>query len=135
MQSRTVMVLDNTHHGLLTLPSDPIVRYLNKSGIRRVVVGHKPMGDSPAIARGPGIEIVDADTSYSDTSAADNRGIAVSEVLINGTAHSNQTHVHGVLHDGRAIDFRLPPVVGDGKAHPHTEYALLTKSPQSPDSL
>ena len=110
MQSRTVMVLDNTQHGLLSLPPDSIVRYLNRSGIKRVVVGHKPMGDSPAIARGAGIEIIDADTSYSDTSAADNRGIAVSEVLITGTEQDNQARIHGVLHDGREIDFRLPSV-------------------------
>ena len=75
--------------------------------------GHKPFGDSPGhIRTTPGFEIVCADTSFSDvcTATGDNRGIAVSEVLIHGQPAWNQTHVHGTLADGTDINYRLPAV-------------------------
>ena len=60
---------------------------LNASGIRRLVLGHTPHGDCPTIiksggqgAADPHLEVIMADTSYSDMKAADNRGEAVSEV-------------------------------------------------------
>lgn len=53
---------------------------------RRVVVGHKPSGDSPAVLSGAytGVEIISADTSYADAKAADGRGVAVAGVLLRG---------------------------------------------------
>jgi hypothetical protein len=76
-----------------------VQEYLLNSGIHRVVTGHKPFGDSPTILRAPTdrFEVVVADTSFSDTTQRDMRGIAVSEVLIRGTLQHNQTVVHGVL--------------------------------------
>lgn len=47
---------------------------LHNFGIARILVGHKPHGDSPTIIKKNGIEIIDADTSYSDPTAYDNRG-------------------------------------------------------------
>jgi hypothetical protein len=68
---------------------DEAMATLNKGGIRRVVVGHTPHGTCPTIIKtgGPGMEepglvVVMADTSYSDMKAPDNRGRAVSEVLL-----------------------------------------------------
>ena len=47
------------------LPSAPVVRALRAAGVRRVVVGHTPSGDCPAVVRdGRGFELVLADNSY-----------------------------------------------------------------------
>ena len=50
--------------------------WLRAGGVRRVMVGHRPSGDSPAVlsAQYTGVEVVSADISYSDTRAADMRG-------------------------------------------------------------
>lgn len=40
-------------------------RWLTDSGVRRVVVGHKPMGDAPWIMDSHGVQIILADTAYS----------------------------------------------------------------------
>jgi hypothetical protein len=62
------------------------------------------------------LQIVLADTSFSDMSSkdrpTDNRGVAASEVLICGPV----LHVHGNLQDGVAIDFVT--VVGRDKFQP-----------------
>lgn len=71
VQRRTVMVVDFTKHGHVQ-PADPkvtfvigiflnttqVAEYLKQSGINRVVVGHKPVGDSPVIVREHGLEVV-----------------------------------------------------------------------------
>ena len=85
-------------------PMDPVVaKWLLEHGIQRVVVGHKPTGDCPSVlsAIHTGVEIVSADTSFSDTSATDNRGCATSIVELAGTSHcDNQLHLSGILRDG-----------------------------------
>ena len=56
---------------------DPQVHaWLRRSGVRRVVVGHRPVGDSPALLRAAvgGVEVVMADTSFADVAAPDKRG-------------------------------------------------------------
>jgi hypothetical protein len=84
---------------------------LQASGIKRVLCGHKPFGDSPGVIRATlGFELVCADTSFSDSSATDNRGVAVSEVLIRGGPSTNQVQVHGTLADGMQIHYTLPPL-------------------------
>jgi Calcineurin-like phosphoesterase len=97
-------------------PMDPqVAEWLKKDGIQRVVVGHKPTGDCPAVlsALYTGVEIVSADTSFSDTSADDNRGRAMSVVEIAGDSPTdNQLEVRGTLRDGRSHEsffFRLHP--------------------------
>eukprot|EP00978_Attheya_sp_CCMP212_P043385 scaffold282300_cov86-Attheya_sp.AAC.1 len=74
-----------------------------KNGIRRVVVGHKPTGDCPAVLSPTytGIEMVSADTSYSDVKATDNRGLAVPLVELVGTSEvDNRLEISGDLSDG-----------------------------------
>jgi len=100
---------------------DEAMATLNKGGIRRVVVGHTPHGTCPTIIKtgGPGMEepglvVVMADTSYSDMKAPDNRGRAVSEVLL---LDNGQMHVHGRLPDLRELRYSLPDGVG-GVEHP-----------------
>ncbi len=46
------------------LPDDDVIARLAASGIGRVVVGHTPSGDCPAIVRDAGFELVLADNSY-----------------------------------------------------------------------
>eukprot|EP00937_MAST-01D_sp_MAST-1D-sp2_P002849 g2849.t1 len=84
---------DNGVHAAAAPPR--VAAWLRASGIERVVVGHKPVGDYPLVLRaaaGPsarggagmpagtreehGVEVIMADTSYSDPSADDNRGCA-----------------------------------------------------------
>jgi len=43
---------------------DDVVKFLNRSDIRRVVVGHRPHGDSALIIRQPGLSVITMDTSY-----------------------------------------------------------------------
>lgn len=40
--------------------------YLAKGGIQRVIVGHKPFGDSPVVMRAHGLDIATCDTAFSD---------------------------------------------------------------------
>ena len=51
MAGRTVMVTTFLRDGNLAAVDPAVVRYLNRSGIDRVVVGHKPWGDSPGTVR------------------------------------------------------------------------------------
>src|SRR5581483_2738367 len=46
------------------LPPRAVCERLARAGIHRVVVGHTPSGDCPAIVRGAGLELVLADNSY-----------------------------------------------------------------------
>ena len=47
------------------LPPEPVIAKLRASSVRRVVVGHTPSGDCPALLRdGTGFELVLADNSY-----------------------------------------------------------------------
>uniref|UniRef100_A0A7S4KAQ4 Calcineurin-like phosphoesterase domain-containing protein n=1 Tax=Odontella aurita TaxID=265563 RepID=A0A7S4KAQ4_9STRA len=94
----------SSFEGMCSDPADPsVARWLLGGGIRRVVVGHKPTGDCPAVlsASATGVEVVSGDTSFSDTEAEDNRGLALSVVEIVGeNAWDNQLRVSGVLRDG-----------------------------------
>jgi hypothetical protein len=104
--------------GVCSDPADPVVtEWLRRHGIQRVVVGHKPTADCPAVLSARrrattttssghnngsgGLEIVSADTSYSDPTAPDNRGLAVSVVTIVGASRvDNHLECSGTLHDG-----------------------------------
>jgi hypothetical protein len=51
-------------HNNLVLPGGRAVDELREAGIHRIVVGHTPTGDTPAIARRDGFELICADNSY-----------------------------------------------------------------------
>ena len=103
--------------GVLSDPRDmSVAEWLRASGIRRVCVGHKPSGDSPAVLSSDytGVEIISADTSYSDPAAgptADGdapRGCAVACVTLRGaSAEVNHAEISGVLKDGRRHEVAL----------------------------
>jgi len=94
------------------LPTKVVAR-LNRSGIHKLFVGHTPHGNAPTLMQSEGLLMVMADTSYSDMSAADNRGSAISEVQI---LEDGAVRVCGSLHDTREFSFSLPsssqPLVG-----------------------
>ena len=100
------------------LPAD-VEAQLAACGIRRVVIGHTPHGNCPTLIKsatgGPSaVDVLMADTSYSNMKAADNRGDAVAEVAV---LRDGSTHVHGVLEDGTTrIDFSLPPTAAAASA-------------------
>ena len=106
-------------------PMDPTVaNWLLENGIHRVVVGHKPLGDSPAIlsSRYTGVEIVSADTSYSDTSSPDNRGEALSIVEIVGSSeHDNRLQVSGKFRDGTTYQNAFPRLVSRHSKQPNND--------------
>eukprot|EP00466_Bigelowiella_natans_P003754 jgi/Bigna1/70957/fgenesh1_pg.14_\ len=103
-----------------------VAEYLLDSGISRVVAGHKPVGDCPMVMHtavcSDGspfpkyLETVFADTSYSDSKAEDSRGVAVSEVIVEGLSpDANRVRVHGLLRDGSTtIEYALRPLSRGG---------------------
>ncbi|KAL1503822.1 hypothetical protein AB1Y20_012289 [Prymnesium parvum] len=116
------------------LCSDPrdqrVADWLASASIRRVVVGHKPSGDSPAVlsSRYTGVELISADTSYADPQAADGRGQSVACVLLRGPSlDENHSLVYGTLADGRRHEARLATLGGaaDGEGgDPHVGVEL-----------
>ncbi len=61
------------------LPSPAVVDHLRANGIERLVVGHTPCGDAPAILRARGFELVCADNSYGRLEHG-------SQIFVNGRA-------------------------------------------------
>jgi hypothetical protein len=118
-QDRRRVVMDNTENNNNPLafekvcsdPLDPTVaEWLLSHGIQRVVVGHKPTGDCPAVlsAAYTGVEVVSADTSFSDTTSHDNRGQAVAVVeLVGASPTDNQLELRGSLRDGQTYVSRF----------------------------
>ena len=102
--------------GMPQPPPEGIAARLNAYGIRRVVVGHTPHGNCPTVIKtgracgtGPCLEVVMADTSYSNMKEPDNRGAAVSDVVLRP---DGSARVHGRLHDGVRVEYELGPGVG-----------------------
>ena len=86
---------------------------LAANGIRRLVIGHTPHGNCPTVIKstrpaedGAAVDVIMADTSYSNMKAPDNRGGAVSEVRVH---NDGSTRVRGVLEDGTAVDYSVQP--------------------------
>jgi len=82
--------------------------YLREGNATRA--GHQPHGDCPCVIRTGAVNVITADTSYSEMGhksewGADNRGVnAVSEVLLYADGVSE---VHGFLADGSKIAYKL----------------------------
>ena len=91
--------------GLSSDPTDPApAQWMLQHGIQRVIVGHKPTGDCPAVlsALYTGVEIVSADTSYSGRNGEGAfgrfRGDAIPIVEIAGpSAMNNHLEISGLL--------------------------------------
>lgn len=98
-------------------------KWLLDQGIRRIVVGHKPTGDSPSVlsAAYTGVEVVSADTSYSHRKElgilpctfGTCRGDAISLVEIVGAEHSNWLEITGSLACGSIYSNIFPLLTGN----------------------
>lgn len=69
-----------------TLPSQPLRDTLRHAGLRRVVVGHTPSGDSPAVVRAEGFELICADNSYGRVEGASQLFVRDDSVYVQGRA-------------------------------------------------
>ena len=109
-------VVAASFRGVCADPRDTAVAaWLRRGGVRRVVVGHKPSGDSVASLswRYTGVEILSADTSYADPSAADGRGRTMADLTLRGPSlHENHAVLSGVLRDGARHAARLDMLGG-----------------------
>ena len=103
---KTVVYSNYLNNGNAVDVQNETIEYLSKSGINRVIVGHQPHGDCPTVINNNSkVQILTADTSYSNMKAPDNRGAAVSEILIH---EADQTiEVHGILKDEQMIAYNL----------------------------
>jgi hypothetical protein len=63
-QASVVYARPTDEHGNPELPDAAVIAKLRASGIERLVVGHTPSGDCPAIVRDDGFELVLGDNSY-----------------------------------------------------------------------
>lgn len=118
---RSVVVESLLQAGMPVAPCKDVESYLACGGIKRMLCGHKPCGDSPFIVKGEHIEYVHCDTTYSDAAAKDRRGsvaAAVEVELSEGVAGSKSSKLclSGSLRDGRTYDFCLPAAGFKGDA-------------------
>ncbi len=80
--------------GQARLPSPATQRLLKDQGIRRLVLGHTPMGDCPSVLRQDGFEQILGDTSYSPLEAGPRVRIRGDRSWIRGEALASDEHVH-----------------------------------------
>lgn len=117
---RTVMYHNPFVDGNPVLPSDEVTEYLRRSGIKVVLSGHQPHGQTPTVVRHPKTDLlcVTADTSYSDMKGkkgfniANNRGdiinwvtLTINSVRIHGNSAQGE-HDCKLMHD--ATDDAMP---------------------------
>ena len=106
--------------GLCSNPKDEkCAAWLKRGGVKRLVVGHKPSADCPAVLSRSytGLEVVSGDTSFSDMAADDCRGQACSAITV--TAGVGVV-VEGILQGGErhkydtSVDERVGTMTADG---------------------
>jgi hypothetical protein len=111
-RQRQILVNPLAFEGLNSDPRDEeVAKWLLENKIQRLIVGHKPCGDCPAVlsSRYTGVEVVCGDTSFSDTSAKDNRGLAASSTEIHGkNSTDNHVELKGILRDGQPYNCAFP---------------------------
>ena len=117
-QQISEVVASTTAHNALIYEgwtSDPadkdVAQWLLADGICRIVVGHKPCGDSPAVlsSKYTGVEVICADTSYADPTDPHGRGRSLAGVSLHGPSLDvNAARIFGLLADGRRHDATLP---------------------------
>lgn len=83
------------------LPPLPLQKLLLQQGIQRVVIGHTPAGDSPALLRRGEFEMIAADNSYGGLE----RG---SQILLDEAGCTVRAFIQAGSADILPVDFRLP---------------------------
>jgi len=91
-------------HNHPMLPSPALIATLVRSGIRRLVVGHTPSGDSPSVVRGEEFELILADNSYGRVEGASQLFVRDDSVYVEGRAR---------LDDGRLEQVRFQLALRD----------------------
>jgi hypothetical protein len=99
------------------LPPQEVLDRLRAAGVRRLVVGHTPSGDTPSILRDParGFELIDADNSYGRVTSGSRVLLDDDAVEVSGRA---------VLDDGRQVEVAFTLALDDAvspiglRAHP-----------------
>jgi hypothetical protein len=88
------------------LPPKEVLDGLRAAGVRRLVIGHTPSGDTPSILRDParGFELIDADNSYGRVTSG-------SRVLLDDEAV--EVAGRAVLDDGRPIEVAFTLALDD----------------------
>lgn len=89
------------------LPPRAVIEALGRAGIRRVVVGHTPSGDSPSVLCEDGFQLVIADNSYGRVE----RG---TQLLLDGERLRVRGRVKLDGGDERAVRFELPDLGAAG---------------------
>jgi hypothetical protein len=105
--------------------SDEMAMILSENAIQKLILGHTPHGTCPTVIKQHQVhtsvaqicpvlsssststtfqEVIMCDTSYSDMSASDNRGIAASELVVDQT--NGEVSINGILPDGNEIAFK-----------------------------
>jgi len=97
-QGRNVCVSSPFRSAKFQTMSAELANKLKSQGIERIIVGHKPVGDAPLIANGA-IEVIMGDTSFSDVSSDDNRGICAHDIMV----QNGRCQVKGRLADGTEV--------------------------------
>ena len=100
---RSVCTTNWYPHGRLEPIAKEVICYLNQAGIHRVITGHQPFSDFPLIIKQPGLEIIAADTGYSDHQAKDGRGCAVHSLEISfDEKGKGSVTIDAIRRDGQA---------------------------------
>ena len=95
--------------GKLAPIPEKVVKFLNNSGIYRVVSGHQPFSDFPLIIRQANLEVIVGDTGYSNPSAEeDNRGQALHNLDIIGLDKEGYASIDAIFKDGTSLKLNLP---------------------------
>ena len=111
-ESRTVVYNNFLHNGNGKHVHLSVQEYLLADQISQVISGHQPHGDCPLVIRTGSVRVITADTSYSQFGhksswGVDNRGDAVSEVIVTECTGYRSTSVQGRLADGSEIQYTL----------------------------
>ncbi|MEO8705751.1 MAG: metallophosphoesterase [Kofleriaceae bacterium] len=89
------------------LPAASVIGRLRDSGITRLVVGHTPSGDCPAILRDTNFELILADNSYSRVELGSQVAIGDREVHIRGFTQLDDGTQHRIDYTAQADDPNL----------------------------
>lgn len=102
-----------------------LAQQLLGAGYSRLVIGHTPHGNCPTVVPGP-VQVIMADTSYSDMKAPDNRGEAASVRARRVRARPCGAHARGVCALARA---RARRAVLSARRRPRRRPALHAPPP------
>jgi hypothetical protein len=113
-QASVVYARPTDTRGNPVLPPRAVIEALGSAGITRVVVGHTPSGDCPAVLRDGEFELVLADNSYGRTEPGSRVFLARDEARIEGSTVLDGGEGAGVAFTTRRHDAATPLGLRDG---------------------